>query len=120
MPLALLTLNRSGAKACGWPGETSRGLGTGSVGCPLAALKDGVSSTPHSIQRRVNGGSDSGVWPPKTVTQALVGEPSSGWLMSILQNHDTQESLMPKKVCGHFLQVGLAMAIFSEAAVIIT
>lgn len=34
--------------------------------------------------------------------------------MSILQNTDFQESPVPKKVCGHFLQVGLTMAIFSQ------
>lgn len=89
----LLTLNRAGAKARGWPRETSRGQGIGSVGCPLATAKDGVSDTPHSLRRCANGGSHQGVSPPRTVAKVLLGHPSSAWLMSIFQNHETQESL---------------------------
>lgn len=94
----LLTLNREGAKARGWHGETSRGQGFGSVGCPLATPKGGVSDTPHSLRRCANeGGSHQGVSPPRTVTKVLLGQPSSAWLRSVFQNHETQESLTPKK-----------------------
>lgn len=41
---------------------------------------------------------------------------SSAWLMSIFQNHETQESLTPKKTRGHFLQVGSIMAVFSQSS----
>lgn len=112
----LLTLNRAGAKARGWPGETSRGQGIGSVGCPLATPKDGVSDMPHSLRRCANGGSHQGVSPPRTVTKVLLGQPSSAWLMSIFQNHETQESLTPKKTRGHFLQVGSTVAVFSQSS----
>lgn len=36
--------------------------------------------------------------------------------MSILRNHDSQESLIPEEVCEHFLQVGLTIAILSQSS----